>query len=104
MKTLTDHINEALKIGKNLSEWSAYSCQPKTKEELEEIIKDSLKIDDMLSTSYSNNFNKGKRLSYGALKNKTNKEVNRKEDFFDYMYFKDDEQSTTYSHPFLIYD
>ena len=70
----------------------------------EEIIKDSLKIDDMLSTSYSNNFNKGKRLSYGALKNKTNKEVNRKEDFFDYMYFKDDEQSTTYSHPFLIYD
>ena len=34
MKTLTEHINEALKIGKNLSEWSAYSCQPKTKEEL----------------------------------------------------------------------
>ena len=42
MKTLTDHINEALKIGKNLSEWSAYSCQPKDKEELQEIIKDRI--------------------------------------------------------------
>ena len=39
MKTLTDHINEALKIGKNLSEWSSYSCQPKTRSELKEIIK-----------------------------------------------------------------
>ena len=26
-----------LKIGKNISEWSAYSCQPNTKEELEKI-------------------------------------------------------------------
>ena len=32
------HIDEALKIGKNLSEWSSYSCQPKTKEELEQIV------------------------------------------------------------------
>ena len=39
MKTLKQHINEALKIGKNLSEWSAYSCQPKTKGELIEIIR-----------------------------------------------------------------
>ena len=39
MKTLKQHINEALKIGNNLSEWSAYSCQPKTKDELKEIIK-----------------------------------------------------------------
>ena len=38
MKTLTSHINEALKIGKDLSEWSSYSCQPKTKKELETII------------------------------------------------------------------
>ena len=28
-----------LKIGKDLSEWSAYSCQPKTKDELKDIIK-----------------------------------------------------------------
>ena len=28
-----------LKIGNNLSEWSSYSCQPKTKDELREIIK-----------------------------------------------------------------
>ena len=42
MKTLTEHINEALKIGKNLSEWSAYSCQPETLEELEQIIKDRI--------------------------------------------------------------
>ena len=38
MKTLKQHINESLKIGKNLSEWSSYSCQPKTKDELIEII------------------------------------------------------------------
>ena len=42
MKTLKQHINEALKIGKNLSEWSIYSCQPKTKEELEQIVKDRI--------------------------------------------------------------
>ena len=39
MKTLTSHINEALKIGKNLSKFSTYSCQPKNKEELRDIIK-----------------------------------------------------------------
>ena len=38
MKTLTSHINEALKIGKNLGKFSTYSCQPKTKDELVEII------------------------------------------------------------------
>ena len=38
MKTLKQHINEALKIGKNLSEWSAYSCQPKTYKELKGLI------------------------------------------------------------------
>ena len=42
MKTLKDHINEAIKIGNNLSEWSAYSCQPKTRSELKEIIKDRI--------------------------------------------------------------
>ena len=42
MKTLKQHINEALKIGKNLSEWSAYSCQPKTRDELKKIIKDRI--------------------------------------------------------------
>ena len=42
MKTLIDHINEALKIGKNLSNFSAYSCQPKTKNELIKIIKDRI--------------------------------------------------------------
>ena len=42
MKTLTDHINEALKIGKNLSEWSSYSCQPKTIFELKKLIDDRI--------------------------------------------------------------
>ena len=42
MKTLKQHIDEALKIGKNLSEWSSYSCQPKTKKELEHIIEDRI--------------------------------------------------------------
>ena len=42
MKTLKQHINEALKIGKNLSEWSSYSCQPKTKDELKKIIEDRI--------------------------------------------------------------
>ena len=31
-----------IKIGKNISEFSAYSCQPKTKEELKEIINDRI--------------------------------------------------------------
>ena len=33
---------KGLKIGKNLSEWSAYSCQPTTNDELEQIIKDRI--------------------------------------------------------------
>ena len=40
MKTLTSHINEALKIGNNLAKFSTYSCRPANKEELQEIIKD----------------------------------------------------------------
>ena len=31
-----------IKIGNNLSEWSSYSCQPSTKDELKEIIKDRI--------------------------------------------------------------
>ena len=42
MKTLKQHINESLKIGKNLSDWTSYSCQPKTKKELKEIIKERI--------------------------------------------------------------
>ena len=42
MKTLKQHIDEALNIGKNLSEWSSYSCQPKTKKELEHIVEDRI--------------------------------------------------------------
>ena len=42
MKTLKQHINEALKIGNNLSDWSSYSCQPTTKDELIEIIRDRI--------------------------------------------------------------
>ena len=42
MKTLKQHINEALKIGNNLSEWSAYSCKPKTNVELKEIIEERI--------------------------------------------------------------
>ena len=45
MKTLTTHINEALKIGKNLSSFSTYSCQPKTAEELINIINIRIKKD-----------------------------------------------------------
>ena len=42
MKTLIDHMNESLKIGKNLSKFSAYSCKPKTKNELVKIINDRI--------------------------------------------------------------
>ena len=45
MKTLTSHINEALKIGKNLSKFSTHSYQPKTKEELQRIINERIKKD-----------------------------------------------------------
>ena len=42
MKTLKQHIDEALKIGKNLSGWSSYSCQPKIYKELRYIIEDRI--------------------------------------------------------------
>ena len=68
MKTLKQHIDEALKIGKNLSEWSSYSCQPNTKGELKEIIKDRISkegpncdlndIDTSLITDMSDLFDK----------------------------------------------
>ena len=38
MKTSTEHTNTGLKIGKNLSKFSTYSCKPETKYELVEII------------------------------------------------------------------
>ena len=43
MKTLTSHINEALKIGNDISSFSAYSCQPTNKDELKDIIKKMIK-------------------------------------------------------------
>ena len=61
-----------LKIGNNLSEWSSYSCQPKTKDELKNIIKDRISkeglncdlndintslIDDMSWLFYYSKFN-----------------------------------------------
>ena len=42
MRTLTNYINEAIKIGKSIPNVSFYSCQPKTKEELIKIIKDRI--------------------------------------------------------------
>ena len=70
MKTLIDHINEALKIGKNLSSFSAYSCQPANKDELKEIINKRIKqegqecdlndIDVSLITDMSFLFNESK--------------------------------------------
>ena len=41
MKTLESHI-EALKIGKNLSKFSTYSCRPANKKELKQIIKERI--------------------------------------------------------------
>ena len=70
MKTLIDHINEALKIGKNISSFSAYSCQPTNKDELKEIINKRIKqegtdcnlndIDVSLITDMSFLFNESK--------------------------------------------
>ena len=72
MKTLIDHINEALKIGKNLSKFSTYSCNPKDDEELKAIIKariaeegpdcnlndiDVSGIDEMYNVFAGSNFN-----------------------------------------------
>ena len=42
MKTLANHINEALKIGKNLSSFSTYSCKPTAIHELKAIINDRI--------------------------------------------------------------
>ena len=59
-----------IKIGNNLSEWSVYSCQPKTRSELKEIIKDRISkegpkcdlndIDTSLITDMSAIFNSSK--------------------------------------------
>ena len=72
MKTLATHMNEALKIGKNLTKFSAYSCKPTNKEELKDIIKsrmdkdgpecdlndiDTSLIDDMSYIFYDSKFN-----------------------------------------------
>ena len=45
MKTLVEHINEALKIGKNLSDWTTYTYQPKTRGELKDIIRSRISKD-----------------------------------------------------------
>ena len=45
MKTLTSHINEALKIGNNINKFSTYSCQPTSKDELKSIIDDRIEKD-----------------------------------------------------------
>ena len=42
MKTLRQHIDEALKIGRDISKFSNYSCQPKDKSELEHLIEDRI--------------------------------------------------------------
>ena len=42
MKTLASHMNEVLKIGKNLSKFSKYSCRPTNKDELKKIIDDRI--------------------------------------------------------------
>ena len=61
-----------IKIGKNLSEWSSYSCQPKTKDNLDSIIVERIReqgnecdlndidvsqITDMKLLFYETNFN-----------------------------------------------
>ena len=45
MKTLTSHINEALKIGKDISKFSTYSCHPATRNELKSIVYDRIDKD-----------------------------------------------------------
>ena len=45
MKTLVEHINEALKIGKDLSDWTTYAYQPKTRGELKDIIRSRVSKD-----------------------------------------------------------
>lgn len=42
MRTLASHINEALKIGKDISKFSNYSCQPTNRKELVSIIRDRI--------------------------------------------------------------
>ena len=45
MKTLTDNLNEALKIGKDISNFSTYSCHPATRNELKSIVYDRIDKD-----------------------------------------------------------
>ena len=43
MKTLESHINEALKIGNDISKFSTYAYRPTSKKELQDIIKIRIK-------------------------------------------------------------
>ena len=45
MKTLVSHINKALKIGKDISKFSTYSCHPATRNELKSIVYDRIDKD-----------------------------------------------------------
>ena len=72
MKTLTEHMNESLKIGKDISKFSTYAYKPTSKKELSDIIKIRIKkegnncnlndidtslIDDMSYIFYDSKFN-----------------------------------------------
>ena len=87
-----------IKIGKNISEFSAYSCQPKDKEELEQIIKDRISkegskcdlndidtslIIDMSWLFYNSKFN-------GDISNWDVSNVKEMEHMFAYSYFTGD--------------
>ena len=45
MKTLVSHINKALKISKDISKFSTYSCHPATRNELKSIVYDRIDKD-----------------------------------------------------------
>ena len=97
MKTLTgQHTNTSLKIGKNLSNFSTYSCKPETKYELVEIIgsridEDGLKCDlndidtslitDMSWLFYDSKFNGN--ISNWNVSNVTDMAYMFKDSFFD---------------------
>ena len=87
-----------IKIGKNISEFSSYSCQPKDKEELEQIIKDRISkegskcdlndidvslIEDMSWLFYNSKFN-------GDISNWDVSNVKKMEHMFAYSYFTGD--------------
>ena len=77
MKTLATHINEALKIGKDISSFSTYSYQPKTREELKEIIANKIANEGTRCNLNDIDVSQVESMGYLFYKSKFNRDISK---------------------------